>query len=265
MAEQSLLRSLRFGVWLPALVSFGIVAVIWQLVAAHQQYVLPSLGSIASQFVDRPGLYWSNALTTLQEAVVGTSASFAIAMVLAILMSQLDVLERAIMPLAVVLNVTPVMSIAPALVIAFGFGIGPKYIVTAVITFFPFLVNALVGLRSADRGTLEVFQSLHASRREILFRLRLPSSLPFLFAAARVCLPLSIVGAVVAEFVAAGNEQGLGSLIATSQQSSELPPIYASVFVLAFIGLVFTAIVVLAEHRYLSWHGSRQQRGSRLR
>lgn len=165
-------------------------------------------------------------------------------------------LERAIMPVAVLTNVTPVVSIAPALVVAFGFGMAPRYIVTALITFFPFLVNGLVGMRSVEPGALEILRSLNASRTEILLRLRVPSSLPFLFAAARVCLPLSIVGAVVAEFVSAGTNRGLGSLIATSEAQSSLSPIYAAVWCLAILGIALSVIVVLAERRFLSWNAT---------
>jgi NitT/TauT family transport system permease protein len=249
-------RATRAATWFPPFVALGALAGVWQIISAHAPLVLPSLSAVASELVDHPGLFLSNAGVTLEEALVGASCSFVVAMILATAMVHGRFLERAIMPVAVLTNVTPVVSIAPALVVAFGFGMAPRYIVTALITFFPFLVNGLVGMRSVEPGALEILRSLNASRTEILLRLRVPSSLPFLFAAARVCLPLSIVGAVVAEFVSAGTNRGLGSLIATSEAQSSLSPIYAAVWCLAILGIALSVIVVLAERRFLSWNAT---------
>jgi NitT/TauT family transport system permease protein len=138
-------------------------------------------------------------------------------------------------------------------VIAFGFGSAPKYLVTAIIVFFPFLVNALAGLRDVDDQALDVMTTLHASRWQVFYRLRLPSSLPFLFAGARICLPLAVVGAVVAEISAAGQLAGLGSLIQISAQQADLRTIWASILVLAVMGVLFTIIVSLAQSRILWW------------
>jgi NitT/TauT family transport system permease protein len=130
----------------------------------------------------------------------------------------------------------------------------PKYIVTAVIVFFPFLINSLIGLRSSDPRAHDVFTTLHASRWEILLRLRIPSSLPFLLAAARICMPLSLVGAVVAEFTAPGRASGLGSLIETAMSLSDLKTIYASVLVLAILGIALTLLIVILQRRLLGWY-----------
>ena len=240
--------------WLPPVVAIGILMLGWQLYAVHDRFVIPTVPQIFTELVRHPDLFWRNLLVTLQEAVVGASFGMLAAFVLAVAMCELRLVERALMPLAVMLNVTPVVAIAPALVVAFGFGMAPRFIVTALITFFPFLVNALIGMRSVDSGALEILRSLDASKREILMRLRVPSSLPFLFAAARVCVPLSIVGAVVAEFVSAGTDRGLGSLIETSEAQSALPPIYAAIWCLALLGIALSAIVILTERRLLSWN-----------
>ena len=114
-------------------------------------------------------------------------------------MSEVRVLERALMPLAVVLNVTPLVAIAPGLGIAFGFGYAPKYILTAIIVFFPFLVNGAIGLRSVEPEALNVLRRSMRLALEVLWRLRLPSE-PAVPLRCRpdLCFPLSIVGAVVA-------------------------------------------------------------------
>ncbi len=246
-------RALSPSSWLPALVALGALSLAWQLVAVHNPTVLPTDTAVLSELWHSPGLFWHDTLVTLQEVAVGLTSSFALAFGLAVAMSYLKVIERAVMPLAVVLNVTPVVALAPGLVVAFGFDLVPRYIVTAVIVFFPFLVNSLVGLRSADPEALEVLRTLHASQFETLVRLRLPSSLPYLFAAARVCLPLSVVGAVVAEMSSSGDAGGLGSLIETASAYSDLARIYAAILVLAALGLALTLAVVVLERRALSW------------
>jgi NitT/TauT family transport system permease protein len=249
-------RWTRPAIWLPPLVAFAILAGAWQLYAIHNPYVIPRIQQIFLQLGDRPYFYFRNSLTTIQEAVVGAACGMGIAFVLAVIMSFVRIVERAVLPLAVILNVTPVIAVAPALVVAFGFGMTPKYIITAVLVFFPFLINSLIGLRSVDPLSLDVLTTLHASRREVLWRLRLPSSLPFLFAGARICMPLSVIGAVVAEFVAAGKANGLGTLIVTAASLGDLKTIYAAVAVLAVIGITFFLIVVILQAKLLTWHSS---------
>jgi NitT/TauT family transport system permease protein len=246
-------------VWLPGAIGLGALAGIWSLVHASNHLLLPSIGSITSILAHEPKFFARNALVTIQETAVGLVCSFALAFLLAVAMCHAKLFERAVMPIVVIMNVTPIIAIAPALVVAFGFGMTPKYIVTGTIVFFPILVNSLIGLRSVDPQALDLLRTLHASRWEILYRLRLPSSLPFLFAAARICFPVSIIGAVVAEFAASGQQRGLGSIIQTAAALGDLPPIYAAIACLAFLGLCLTFFVTFLEGRLLSWHSSKQQ------
>jgi len=246
----------RPSLWLPPVVAFALLAVGWQLYAMHNPFVIPTIPKIFHELTSHSGLYFRNAMTTLKEALVGAALGMGIAFLLAVVMSYVRIVERAVLPLAVILNVTPIIAIAPALVVAFGFGPTPKYIITAVLVFFPFLINSLTGLRSADPLALDVLKTLNASRTEILWRLRLPSSLPFLCAGARICVPLSLIGAVVAEFVAAGQTNGLGTVIVAAASLSDLPTIYASVVILAIMGIALFVIVVLVQRRLLAWHSS---------
>lgn len=240
---------------LPGAVLLALLALTWQLVAVHNGYLLPTLGDIGKQLAHHPGEYADAAAVTLMESGVGLGASFVVAFTLAVAMSHVRTVERAVMPVAVIINVTPVVALAPALGVAVGLtSMVPRYVVTGIIVFFPMLVNSLVGLRSVDPEAMRYFVTLHASRLEILRHLRVPSSLPYLFAAARICFPLSIVGAVVAEFTTAGNSNGLGSLIELGNEYNYLPQIYASIFCLSVLGLGFTLLVTVVERRLLSWH-----------
>lgn len=251
-------RGLRPAFWLPTLASVAVVALAWSWVAAENKYLLPPLGDVGTLLMEESALFASNAWATLKIALVGLAIGFTAAFTLAVVMSEVGVLRRAIMPLAIVLNVTPVVALAPALVVAFGFGMTPKVIVTAIITFFPVLINVTTGLRSVPVPVLHVFSTLHASRLEVLWRLRVPSALPYTLSALRVVLPLSIVGAVVAEFVAPGSSSGLGTMIKTSAANSQLAQLYAAIAWLAALGVLMLVIITFVEKRLLFWHESQQ-------
>ncbi|CAN5146456.1 ABC transporter permease subunit [soil metagenome] len=250
----------RPGFWLPTVVAVGVAGVLWELIALSNPYLLPRLGLVGQQLASSTGYYLDNAWVTLSEALVGLGIGLVSAFAVAVLVTESGVLRRAIMPLAVILNVTPVVAIAPALVVAFGFGPAPKLIVTALITFFPMLMNLITGLNSVSPPILQVFATLHASRLEVLGRLRLPSSLPYLFAALRVVFPLSLVGAVVAEFTAPGAAKGLGTVIGVASANSKLAVVYAAIACLAIMGALLLLFVTLVERRVLRWHESQQPR-----
>lgn len=251
------MRKLRLSAWLPSVVAIAVLLLLWQVYADHHPYVLPRLSKVGSRLHHEPTLFVRNAATTLEEAVVGGVIGMGAAFALAVLMFYVRVVERAIMPIAVVLNVTPLVAIAPALVVALGFGMTPKFVIAALLVFFPFLVNVLAGLRDVDPQVLDVAATLDATRTEVLWRIRLPSSLPYLFAAARICLPLSLVGAVVAEFVAAGEAKGLGTLVVTAASLGDLGTLYAAVVVLAALGVALFLVVVITERLTLRRQGRR--------
>jgi len=243
--------------WVPPLVVFGLLLAVWQAIALHDHFLLPTISAVWGQLVHHPSTFLVNGGDTLAEAVPGVAISYCVALLLAVAMNQSRLVTRAILPLAVTLNVSPLIAIAPALVIALGFGRAPRVVMTALITFFPALINSLAGLRSADPKALEVFETLSASRWETLWRLQLPSSLPYLFAAARVVVPLSVIGAAISEMVAPGVRSGLGFWIDQWSVSGQLDLAWAGIVTLATFGLLLTAIVVLAEDRVLRWRGFR--------
>lgn len=246
----------------PPLVAFAALVGLFELIAVHNPYVIPNVGSIVGELAHHKELFFDDARTTLLESVVGLALGFSAAFVLAIVMDQIRVLERALMPLAIALNVTPLVALAPGLAVALGVDtLAPRYVVAAIIVFFPFLINLTAGLRSVEAGALEVLRTIGASRLEILRRLQLPSSLPFLFSGARICFPLSLVGAVVAELTVSSTASGLGYLIVESSGDDALAPIYAAVVCLAVIGALLYGIVVVTERRALGWY--RATRGVR--
>ena len=244
--------------WGPVAILLVALAIIWIVVAKDSPYLLPPLNTVFEALGSNPVFYLENAWATLRVAIVGLLIGFVVAYILAILVSELPVMRRAIMPVAVVLNVTPLVAIAPALVVAFGFGPEPKLIVTALICFFPILIGVSTGLRSVPQAVLQVFTTLHASRLETLWHVRMPMALPYLFNALRIVFPLSIIGAVVAELAAPGAAEGLGTVISVASSNNRLAVVYAAIACLALMGSVLLLIITAIENRALHWHDSRQ-------
>jgi NitT/TauT family transport system permease protein len=167
----------------------------WVKLRHIKPYIVPAPTSVARDLLDDPSLYIVEGLKTLEGAMLGFAVGALVALVLATIMAQARYLERSIFPLAILVKVTPIVAVAPLLTIWFGFGLMPKVFIAALIVFFPIMVNALVGFRSINPNALALLESLAAGRSEIFLRLRLPASCPYIFAACRVSIPLSVIGA----------------------------------------------------------------------
>lgn len=243
--------------FIPALV--GLIAVLgaweaWIEIENVKAYLVPAPSTVAERLYEEPMLFIEEGWKTLEGALLGFLAGATIALVLATLMAQSRLLERAIFPLAILVKVTPIVAVAPLLTIWFGFGLGPKVFISALIVFFPIMVNALVGFRSVNPNSLALLESLAASRSEIFLRLRLPSSLPYLFAAFRVSIPLSVIGAVVAEWFS--GDRGLGAVIFVANNNLDMRTAFAGIFTLALIGVGLFLLTSVIERRVLFWHES---------
>ena len=237
-----------------ALVLAGIVWEVWTRLADVPVYLVPAPSRVLTRLFGDPGYFAAEGAVTLGEALAGFSLGAGVALVGATLMAHSRFIERSLYPIAVLVKVTPVVAVAPLFVIWFGFGPGPIILIAALITFFPVLVNGVTGFRSVDRGTLDFLRSLRASRREIFVLLRIPSALPYLFAAFRVSIPLSVIGAVVGEWFSAN--RGLGSVIFVAHSNLDMPTLFAAILVLSFIGIALTVAVSVIERKALFWHES---------
>ncbi len=240
----------------PALALF-LLGLGWELytwIDGTPEYILPAPTVVLERLFSDLGFFASEGLTTTWRALAGFAAGAAVAVVLAALMAHSLYLERTIYPLAVLAKVTPLVAVAPLLVIWFGFGAAPKVVIAALLAFFPILVNGVIGFRSVNPGALDFLRSLRASRWEVFWRLRAPSSLPYLFAAIRITIPFAIIGAMLAEWFS--GDSGLGNVINVSQNNLDMPTLFGAVITLMVIGLLFTAAAALVERRALHWHES---------
>ena len=211
---------------------------IWHLIAAGTTpLILPGPKDVFmrlfSYFVS--GRVWPHLFMTTQEILAGFVLGSVLGLGFGTLISESVIARKVIMPYIIVTQALPKFALAPMLVIWFGFGMAPKVIIAALIAFFPLVENTYMGLTTTPSSQLELFRALRASRITTLLKLRVPHAIPAIFSGFRVALMLSLVGAVVAEYV--GANQGLGALIIVSQGTLDTELMFVAFVVLTVLGL----------------------------
>ena len=226
----------------------------WELLAklGHvENWLLPAPSEVASALWEDRDLLAPDAWVTAREVLLGFGLAVAIGVAIAILLHLSPVLRRAAYPLVVASQAIPVVVIAPILVIWFGFGITPKLIVIALICFFPIVVNMLDGLEGTDSDQVKMMRTLGASRFDLLRRLELPASLPFLFSGAKVAVAVAVIGAVFGELV--GSDAGLGHAIQVGTAQLETARVFAAVLILSLMAIALFGLIALIERRAVPW------------
>jgi putative hydroxymethylpyrimidine transport system permease protein len=233
---------------------------IWQLAASTgfladrlglEQFLVPAPVEIAEVLWQDRSLITENAWVTLVEVVLGFLIALAAGLTTATTLHLSDLLRRASYPLVVASQTIPIIVIAPVLVVWFGYGIGPKLAVVALICFFPITVNTLDGLQSVDREKVKMMRTLWASRRQVFTRVEVPTALPYVFSGAKIAVAVAVIGAVFGEW--AGADRGLGYLMLQDNAQLMTARLFASVFVLSTIAVSLFALVSLLEQRLLRW------------
>lgn len=218
-------------------------------------YILPAPSRVVQTLAANAGMYAQDFLVTMGEAMAGLALGLLAGGLIAALLTLQPGLEGGVMTLAILVKSTPMVAIAPLLTLWMGFGVLPKVIITALLTFFPALVNLLSGLQRPDPALLDLFRSWRASRWEIFIHLRVPSSLPYLFAALKISAPLALIGAVVAEWTGASG--GLGRTMWLAYSNLNLPFLFGAIFLLAAAGMVLYWLLAWAEVKAIFWQGER--------
>ncbi len=235
----------------------GIFFLGWEIFVRIKQlpiYLLPAPTKIIQTIFNHPLTYAQAAGVTLGEAAAGLCLGVLAGFLIASLLTLLPGLEDGVMTLAILIKSTPLVAIAPLLTLWLGFGVLPKIIITALLTFFPVLVNLLSGMTRTDPALNDLFRSWNASRWESFIYLRLPSSIPYLFTALKIAAPLSLIGAVVAEWTGASG--GLGRTMWLAYTNLNLPFLFAAIFILAAAGMVTYRFITWAERRFIFWSSS---------
>jgi putative hydroxymethylpyrimidine transport system permease protein len=197
-------------------------------------------------------LLMDNAWVTLVEVVLGLALSVVAGVLFAVSMHVLRPLRDAAYPLLVGSQAIPIVVLAPLFVLAFGYGIGPKLAIVALICFFPITVNLLDGLRGTPAELLKLMRSMGASRLRTLRSVELPAALPSLFSGLKIAATVSVIGAVFGEW--AGAEEGLGRLVLLGNNQLQTPRVYAGIVILTLMAVGLFALVALAERVAVPWN-----------
>jgi NitT/TauT family transport system permease protein len=238
----------------PVLAIFALVFALWEIAVRALQipdYILPSPSVIVVKIVVSWQLLLENAFVTLQEILLGFGLSVVIAIPLAIAVVYSRIFERVAFPFMVSLQTIPKVALAPILVIWLGYGIMPKVMVAFLISFFPIVINSVIGMRSAEKEMIYLVQSMGANELTTFLKIRLPKALPSIFGGLKVGIGQAVVGATVGEFIAA--EAGLGYLQLISQVRLDTPLLFAAVVVLSLLGVLLFNAVAFAERIALPW------------
>jgi NitT/TauT family transport system permease protein len=228
--------------------------VAWELgvlVSGTPVYLVPAPSDVASSLVNGSSGLVLAATITLVEALAGLAIGTAVGVGLAVAITFWGQLEQGILSLAILIKSTPIIAVAPILTVWMGFGHGPKVVVTALLTFFPVLINSVEGFRAVSPAISEWMRSIDASPRQHFVHARWPSARPFLFAALKVAAPLAMIGAVIAQWM--GASAGLGRLMWLAYNNLDMPSLFAAVFVLTALSATVYHAVVVAERRAVSW------------
>lgn len=227
----------------------------WEL-AAHllriPPWLLPAPSVIVRELFDARVLLAHHTWVTLQEVLVGFLAAFVTGIALAVLIASSRLLERTFYPIVVASQTVPIIAIAPLLLIWFGYGLLPKVIVVVLISFFPIVVNTVDGLSAVDPALVNLLRTMGATQRQIFLKTRLPASLPYLFSGTKIAIAVSVIGAVIGEWV--GASEGLGYLMTRASAQFLTARVFAAIVILSVLGVGLFLLVAFLERLLLPWH-----------
>lgn len=245
------------------LISLAAGLALWWLVVLATglpKFILPTPGAVLLRLIDYlpSGQLWLHFRATLVEAVLGGIIGVVFGVISGYTLAKSVIAEKLMAPYLVASQSVPVVAFAPVLILWFGSGLVSKVIICAVIVFFPMTISTMVGIRSVDPRLLELMDTFGAGRGKVLRMVELPGALPNIFGGLKVGGTLSILGAVVGEFV--GAKAGLGFLVNYSAFQLDTPLMFVGLFCLVVLGVTVFSLVSLIEHRALRWRtmGRRQ-------
>ena len=214
-------------------------------------YLVPTPSAIWRETMLTPGSVAMHTLATTETVLLGFAASLVVSLPLAVLITASPLVAAAIYPLLVVTQSIPKVALAPILVVVFGTNELPRVIVTFLVAFFPLVLSIAAGIAAVPPELIELGRACKASRWRELWRIRLPYAVPFVFSGLKAAIALSVVGAVVAEFVNA--DRGLGYLIVTSTAFFKVPLAWGALLLLSLLGIVLFQAIVIVERVFFPW------------
>jgi NitT/TauT family transport system permease protein len=270
--ERAMPRIMDAETWLrivaPTVIAFLFLGA-WEAVVrinAIPHYILPGPVLVAQTLVKDWGTLSVSLLITLKITFMALSVAAVLGLVLAVLFAQSRIIELSLFPFAVILQVTPIVTIAPLIIIWVNDVTISLLICAWIVAFFPILSNTTVGLNSADHNLIDLFRLYRANRWQVLVRLLLPSALPYFLAGLRISGGLALIGAIVAEFVAGtgGSASGLAYRILEAGYQLQIPRMFAALVLVSGTGIaIFLALTLLSHLLLRKWHESAMGRGDR--
>ena len=229
---------------------------VWELVIRlgnYPAFILPSPSQVLTRAMTliQDGTLWRHTRATLIEVLVGLALGLIVASVLGYVLAKSRLAERLLSPYIVASQAIPVVALAPLLVIWFGPGMTTKILVAALIVFFPVLINVMVGVRSVEPDLRDLMRSLEATRWQTFIKLEVPAALPVLLGGVKIGATLSVIGAVVGEFL--GTSEGLGYLINEGRGLYDTPKMFVGLFGLVTLALILYSTASWLERRAMRW------------
>jgi NitT/TauT family transport system permease protein len=238
----------------PLLTMIAIIA-IWEASCRFfklPEFLLPAPSAIVrALFTMSPNEWFGHASATVRVALTGYTISILVSLPLAVALALSPILSRTVYPILVVIHSTPIVAVAPIIVVVLGVEDLPRIVITFLISFFPLVISTATGVLSTPEEILELSRSLRGTRGREIIQIRLPYAVPHIFSALKVSITLAVIGAVVAEFVAA--EKGLGYSILFSTSTFKIPQAFAALGLLVVISLTLFHLVVLAQKVLFPW------------
>ncbi|GBF77838.1 hypothetical protein PA598K_06414 [Paenibacillus sp. 598K] len=234
----------------PVVFALGFIA-LWELAVRLFElpvYLLPAPSAIVG-VID--GTLGGHMMVTLTEALVGFVLANILGFATAVIFVHSKPIEKGAFPLAIALKTTPLVALAPLLVVWMGTGYTSKVVASMLICFFPILVNSVKGLKAIEHEAWELFSTYKGTRWEIFWKLRLPTSLPYVLSALKISSSLAIVGAIVGEFV--GANKGLGYVVLVSSYHMDTPNMFSAIIASAVCGLLLFWTISLIEKKVIFW------------
>lgn len=249
----------RLSTILPPTIIFFTTLLIWEggvWLFDIQQFLLPAPSVIALAFVENFDLLLDIGIFTTTEAVGGFFIGCSMGILIALATARWTIVNEALMPFAIAANSVPILAFAPIMNNWFGVSSQlSKMMIVAVIVFFPMMINTVRGLTSVDPAALELMRSYAAGEFQILFKLRIPNALPYMFNAFKIAAALSMIGAVVGEFFG-GNRAALGVYITQEAAGFRFANSWAAIIIACIVGITFYLIILFIERFTIPWHPS---------
>ncbi len=240
--------------WIPAVAIIVLVLCAWELIVRVRDiasWLLPAPTAIAYALYENNGVLAGHTLVTLEEILIGFALALLAGVLLASGLVLSKTLEKTLYPFLIASQTVPIIVIAPMLLVWVGYGLTPKIIVVALISFFPIVVNTTDGMKSVDRDVENLLRTMGANRWQIFTKIQIPVSLPYLFSGLRVAVAASVIGAVIGEWV--GSSEGLGYLMIRSKPQFQTELVFAAIVILSAMGILLFSLIGFLEKLVIPW------------